>query len=111
MLQIKVETKNGEYILWKPKGKVGIKHMSLLLKFYREVIKLQNLGSENVFESDIAIEVFEEWCEKVLPEIIVKSPFKYEDIPYSDLMTLFTKIFESAIEDMGDVDIESFRQE
>jgi len=90
-LTVKVTTSNGEYELWKPKGRVGAKHMALLLRFARVAEDAKNTGM-SLFDDDRVAELYEEWCEKVLPHIILKSPFKYDDIPFDDMFKIFIEM-------------------
>ena len=97
-LVVKVTTPNGEYELWKPKGRVGAKHMAMLLKFSRIAKDLEETNMD-FLDDERVVELYEEWCEKVLPHIIIKSPFKYEDIPFDDMFMIFLEMITA-----GDLD-------
>jgi len=91
-LVVTVKTDNGEYQLWKPKGQIGVKHMGIMLKFARIANDAEKTGME-IIEDDRIVDLYEEWCTKVLPHIILKSPFQsFDDIPYDDQFAIFTKM-------------------
>jgi len=95
-LVITVNTSNGEYQLWKPKGQTGVKHMGILLRFSRIAKDATETGMD-LLDDDRVLELYEEWCTKVLPNIILKSPFNsFDDIPFDDQFVIFIKMMEAS---------------
>lgn len=90
---IVIETPDGTYEIKKPKGKLGARHMRYALKFASLYSELHQSGV-NPFTNDQILDLFEEWCENILPHIVNKSPYTYEEIPYSHQFMIFMKVME-----------------
>jgi len=91
----KIETANDVYELKKPTGKIGALHFRLLTKAMPKSSPVD--GDEQMVspaDQERLQEVFEQWTEQVLPEIICE-PHTYDDIPGEDQWILFLAMFQT----------------
>lgn len=100
---VKIETVNGVYEVKKPSGKVGAMSMAILSKLAGHAKQGTEYGEDEKLISPRQLEgfggVFMEWAEKILPHIVLDSPYKkadgvtdYEDIPGEDQLAIFTAV-------------------
>jgi hypothetical protein len=101
MTTLNIKTANGIYEVRKPAGKLGARNMIILSKlanvqpikvnvenedpaFVEKVRQMNNAKQMEAFGN-----VFEEWSDKILPTIVVKGPFTYEEMPGEDQLAIF----------------------
>lgn len=108
-----VKVKSGIYKIRNPTGRVGAIHMGILTKYLPQGNVDPEVGMSPMQQERVG-QGFEEWAQKVLPQIFVgftpegesvaDTEYKYEDIPWADQFALF-----SALTSQMDVDEEFFR--
>jgi len=103
---IKVKVNENVYVVKKPAGRVGAINMAILSKLAGSARQGEEYGEDKVLVSpaqqEMVTEVFLEWCEKVLPFVVVDGPFKdaagkfvYDDMPGEDQMGVFMALMSS----------------
>jgi hypothetical protein len=89
---IRIETANQIYELSKPTGKLGALHFRLLTKAMPKSVD-DVTGDASPADQERMQEVFVQWLDEVLPEILVSH--KYEDVPGEDQWVLFLASFNT----------------
>jgi hypothetical protein len=109
-VKFKVETPRGIYEVWRPMGRFGAMHFSLLSRCMPDQYDSDGTPLyKGSAKKDIS-EVFEEWSQKVLKNIIISGPgidgqpFTFERMPGEDQFAIF-----SLISGETDVAMSSFR--
>jgi len=89
-LRYRIVTPNGEYVVNRPVGRVGVVHFTLVSK---SLPTTRDPETGEVIVSPADQERFEkafvEWTEKVLPHIYVEGPVPREEMPGEDQYALF----------------------
>jgi hypothetical protein len=98
MKTLKIQTANGIYDVRKPGGKLGARNMIILSKLTSAApMKISNADQEDPAALELAKQmqaekqmvlfgaVFEEWAEKILPNIVDN----YDEIPGEDQLAIF----------------------
>lgn len=94
---MKVETGTGIYNIRKPAGRIGAVHFGILSKMAPTSPGEKDAeGNAIVSQADNerTQDAFIEWSVKVLPNIIIDGPHKYNDMPGSDQFALFAATME-----------------
>jgi len=89
---IRVQTSNDVYELSKPRGKLGALHFRLLTKAMPKSVD-EETGEVSPADQERMQEVFNQWIDEVLPEILVSH--KYDDVPGEDQWVLFLASFNT----------------
>jgi len=80
-----LETEFGKYKFYKvPTGKAGIKHIAITSRYIPESVIFGEPMSDK--DKEDLSKGFEEWCEKVLPDILIEAP---DEIPGEDMLKIF----------------------
>lgn len=85
MIYVTIETDAGTYVVRKPMGRIGSLHFGILTKYMPSNKK----GDESMLspmEQERIGTAFEEWSQKILPNILVS--FKAKDEPEAKPITL-----------------------
>lgn len=112
MTNMFIETASGKYEIKRPGGKLGTESMVLLAKL-STVEGIQKVpdptvedpalierikASNNRISMTKMLEVFREWAPLILPGIVVKGPFTYDEMPDMDQFAIFVAINEQSLE-------------
>lgn len=89
---LKIETANDVYEIKKPVGKLGALHFRLLTKAIPKSVS-DETGETSPADQERMQEVFEQWIDQVLPEIVISH--KYDDIPGEDQWVIFLASFNT----------------
>lgn len=103
-LVVKIETANGLYIIKRPMGRFGARHMAIITgasSMNQEKLPEPKEGEEPQIpkmserDQEKLTDAFEKWSLQVLPNIISDGPFKYEEMPGEDQYAIFLAMLDA----------------
>lgn len=99
MIVIEVETDSGVYRCKRPEGLMAIKHVGILSRYAANnpTTDVDENGNTivrmSIRDQERFTEGFEQWAEKVLPNILLDgNPYPYEEMPGEDMMACYVKV-------------------
>lgn len=96
-LRYRVATPNGEYVVKRPTGRAGVIHFTLVTKSIPSTTDEDGKVIISPADQERFTAAFEEWTEKVLPQIFIEGPngIKVDEMPGEDQYALFLAMFST----------------
>lgn len=96
-LKYRIELPNGEYVVKRPTGRVGVIHFTLVTKSIPSTFDEEGNVVISPADQERFTSAFDEWTQKVLPAIYVEGPngIGVEDMPGEDQYGLFLAMFST----------------
>ena len=94
-LMYKIETNNGIYTVKRPVGRAGVQHFTLVTKSIPTSRDEDGNPIVSPADQDRFTSCFDEWTQKVLPQIYVDGPTKPAEMPGEDQYALFLAMFQT----------------
>lgn len=91
-----IETQNGIYKVRRPIGRAGVLHFTLITKSIPTSYDEDGNVSVSPADQDRFTQCFDEWTQKVLPEIFIEGPVpSVKEMPGEDQYALFLAMFQT----------------
>jgi len=91
--EFKLEIAGHIYTIRKPVGPLGGKHISLMVKALPKTRDERGQLIASPADQFNFDEAFAQWCQQILPHIIVDGPFTYDTMPGEDQYAIFNAMF------------------
>jgi len=98
MREITIRTDNGTYVVRKPVGRFGVRWLAILFEMGElppdvDIADLTMAERKEMMCSFVT--ALDQFTVEVLPHIYVSGPFKPDDMPPEDIMTIFVELAQS----------------